>query len=214
MQFHTVENYKLDSLFSTTKKAILGAIAVGLNDQRGSRTGCVGEQPVRGRRIMCGPGYSYTSKNAEYQVLEATAADPRSIKGVQEFAITARIDPAIGFGHMDTEIQQFMYAVHLDVAAPYCGDIVHISFYGRDNVLGNNLEQTEARWILTMCNLELSSLDNPANAWVLDEYLRLLPEVVLSDLEVRQGLLKLRLKTQENRSWSGVSTTMLDAIPE
>lgn len=214
MQFHTVENYKLDSLFSTTKKAILGAIAVGLNDQRGSRTGLVGGERIRGRRILPGSGYSNTSKNAEYQVLEATAADPRSIKGVQEFAITAHVEPAIGFGHMDTEVQQFMYAIHLDVAAPYSEDILRASFHGRDNVLGNNLEQTEARWILTMCKLELSSLDNPANAWVLDEYLRLLPEVVLSDLEVRQGLLKLRLKMQENRSWSGVSTTILDAIPE
>lgn len=201
MHLHFVEDFKLDSLFGCTKRAIMGAVAVGVSNNRSSSVDGQYDPFSINRRSRIGSnGYGHTSKNVEYQVLEATEVDPRSIKSVQEFAITAYISPLLGLGHPDPEAQHFMYEVSIDIAVPYTGDILHLSFFGKDLAGSGDMEFTPARWLLTRVNLQVAALDNHSNVWVLQEYAQKVAESVLSDMEVRQGLWKLRLLMQENRN--------------
>lgn len=206
MHLHFVEDFKLDSLFSCTKRAITGAVAVGMSNNKSVMGGGQRDTFIpKGRPSIGSNGYGHTSKNVEHQVLEATEADPRSIKNVQEFAISAYVSPLLGFGHPDLEAQHFMYEVCIDIGVPYTGDILHLSFFGKDLAGSGDMEFTPARWLLTKANLHVAALDNHANVWVLQEYIQQVADVVLSDREVRQGLWKLRLLMQENRSAVAVS---------
>ena len=207
MQLHFVENYKLDSLFACTKRAITGAIAVGMSDTRPA-VDCGQRDPFRPKGILRlgSNGYGNTSKNVEFQVLEATDVDPRSIKNVQEYAISAYVTPNLGYGHPDAEAQHFMYEVVLDMAVPYTGDVLHLHFFGKDRAGASDIDNAiPAHWLLTKVDLQVAALDNHANVWILQEYIQQVADVVLSDMEVRQGLWKLRLQMQENRSAAAVS---------
>lgn len=207
MQLHFVEDFKLDSLFNCTKRAIIGAVAAGMSNNKSVMGGGQRDTfiPKGFRQSIGSNGYGHTSKNVEHQVLEATEADPRSIKNVQEYAISAYITPNLGYGHPDASAQHFMYEVVLDVAVPYTGDVLHLHFFGKDRAGSGDMEFTPARWLLTKANLHVAALDNHANAWVLQEYMQKVAESVLSDMEVRQGLWKLRLQMQENRGTAAVS---------
>lgn len=207
MHLHFVEDYKMDSLFGCTKRAIMGAIAVGMSDTRPA-VDCGQRDPFRPKGIIRvgSNGYSHTSKNVEFQVLEATDTDPRSSKNVQEYAISAYVTPNLGYGHPDAEAQHFMYEVVLDMAVPYTADVLHLHFFGKDRAGAGDLDNAiPAHWLLTKANLQVAALDNHANAWILQGYIQKVADVVLSDMEVRQGLWKLRLQMQENRSAAAVS---------
>lgn len=207
MQLHFVENYKLDSLFACTKRAITGAIAVGMSDTRPA-VDCGQRDPFRPKGIIRvgSNGYGNTSKNVEFQVLEATDTDPRSIKNVQEYAISAYVTPNLGYGHPDAEAQHFMYEIMLDMAVPYTGDVLHLHFFGKDRAGASDIDNAiPAHWLLTDVDLQVAVLDNHANVWILQEYIQQVADVVLSDMEVRQGFWKLRLHMQENRSAAAVS---------
>ena len=207
MQLHFVENYKLDSLFACTKRAITGAIAVGMSDTRPA-VDCGQRDPFRPKGIIRvgSNGYGNTSKNVEFQVLEATDTDPRSIKNVQEYAISAYVNPNLGYGHPDAEAQHFMYEIMLDMAVPYTGDVLHLHFFGKDRAGASDIDNAiPAHWLLTKVDLQVAALDNHANVWILQEYIQKVADVVLSDMEVRQGLWKLRLQMQENRSAAPIS---------
>ena len=202
MHLHFVEDFKLDSLFNCTKRAIMGAVAAGMSDNKSVMGGGQRDTFIpKGRPSIGSNGYGHTSKNVEHQVLEATEADPRSIKNVQEYAISAYITPNLGYGHPDASAQHFMYEVVLDAAVPYTGDVLHLHFFGKDRAGAGDIDSViPAQWLLAKVNLHVAALDNHANVWVLQEYIQQVADVVLSDREVRQGLWKLRLQMQEYRS--------------
>ena len=207
MHLHFVEDFKLDSLFNCTKRAVMGAIDAGMSSTKPA-VDCGQRDPFRPKgAIRVGSnGYGHTSKNVEFQVLEATDINPRSIKNVQEYAISAYITPNLGYGHPDASAQHFMYEIVLDIAVPYTGDILHLHFFGKDRAGAGDIDNViPAQWLLAKVNLHVSALDNHANVWVLQEYIQQVADVVLSDREVRQGLWKLRLQTQEYRSAAAVS---------
>ena len=208
MHLHFVEDFKLDSLFNCTKRAIMGAVAAGMSSNKSVMGGGQRDTfiPKGFRQSIGSNGYGHTSKNVEHQVLEATDINPRSIKNVQEYAISAYVTPNLGYGHPDAEAQHFMYEVVLDVAVPYTGDVLHLHFFGKDRAGAGDIDSViPAQWLLAKVNLHVAALDNHANVWVLQEYIQQVADVVLSDREVRQGLWKLRLQMQEYRSAAAVS---------
>lgn len=203
LRLHTVENYKPESLFETTRNAILGAITSGMDshDFHKSR--------VRPRRDTFSPkgllniGRSndacHTSKNIEFQVLEATETEAISISAVQEFAISASVDAMLGYGCHDPAGQMFTYSIDLQIAVPYDGEIFTARLYCNDILAADGDRDCSARWVLTNSNVNVAAIRNQQNVWVLYEYLqKLIPEVMMSK-DVMGNLRRYRHTLQTTR---------------
>lgn len=203
LRLHTVENYKPESLFETTRNAILGAITSGMDSHTFHKS------YVRPRRDTFSPkgllniGRSndacHTSKNIEFQVLEATETEAISISAVQEFAISASVDAMLGYGCHDPAGQMFTYSIDLQIAVPYDGEIFTARLYCNDVSAADDNRDCSARWILTNSHVNVAAIRNQQNVWVLYEYLqKLIPEVMMSK-DVMGNLRRYRRTLQTTR---------------